>query len=222
MTSWKLFGKSTPYILGMGLVVLLFGGWATQGWFEALFYKLEPTPTWQGILPGQTTQQHVIDFFGEPDEVTTRNNFVIHLYQNRRSLGWENVEVWYPSDDLVVFGVFRDFPFARLTLKTFIKSYGKPDKVTWAADCRVRYLIWPRHGVAGVATAYEDLEWDEQWLDEVVIFPPMYLRQFEQHQKTWPWPTYGTGPFPYISCPYDATDTRPEDHYDWAGISDLK
>ena len=153
--------------------------------------SLAPTPTWRGIVPGQTTQEEVVAILGPPAHSTScpknpsgvprlrdlfacfmgplryeyHENPVPNLYSRIHEIYFKSGVVWYIVERTSAFP-------SEVQLQTldFVQQHGNPERVTWSRRSpHTRVLLYCEQGVMVHATMRD------VW--QVVYFPPMTLDQ---------------------------------------------
>jgi hypothetical protein len=132
-----------------------------------------PSPEWQGIVPGVSTESDVIRLLGEP----ARKN----LFEDKAAYA-------YGGDrELPIFFLFRngrvmlicDTRVNELSLGLFLKEYGEPEQVTWAplgSPPATRLFIFAHQGMAIVAD--NQVAPGESRVREKWYFEPTTLERF--------------------------------------------
>lgn len=185
--------------------------------------------SWKGIQPGQTTAEQTLLLLGQPDRTAETPPFLVYYYDDHAEWGWRRIEIWFEpvNDQWVVSGVFFTWTYSDQYMSLvstqvlpLLLEYGRPTKVTWGKNPRVRYWIWAEAGVAVEASStlsdVTGVGWDKTGYSELLLFNPMELEQFLE--TDWPWPQDSHG-FSlrnlYPEGEATRADTRPEDPYDW-------
>jgi hypothetical protein len=211
--------KRTVWLLG----ALLLTSAGCFLWYFEIFPspRLSAAPSWNGIIPGQTTLGQAYAILGKPDRTVLGDQYGVDIYQKREELGWEYVELWYEHREnaAIIVGVFRAiaYPIGGKvpTLDEIVIQYGRPEEVSWSNSCRSRFLLWASEGIASVAYAEVDLfDWNELHIGSILLFEPMSTRQFMRMK--WSLPLFASQYADHNTCIGDAPDTLPEDPYDWA------
>ena len=214
------------------LVVISSAAWYIVGCCALSGCDGEEHPSsWRGITPGQTTLEEAETLLGAPDFTEKRQGYQVYGYEGRAELGWHNVELWAAEREgqEVLIGVLRvdqyldegtdRYSLADIqNLEQLVTPYGRPEQVTWSNYCQARHLVWAQNGIASTVDSHADPpEWSNFFVQAVLIFEPMSVRQFMRTR--WPWPQYG--PVWSHQNPCDETDVLdalPEDPYDWEHV----
>jgi len=140
--------------------------------------KVRPGFTWRNIQIGVTTYDEMV---AELENDWT--NIQITLSEDTGSLQFSDffaettysnvLDACFIGDVLVTLKIGHSREEFPLALSDIIKTYGKPDVVTWGHDYWNRSLIWLDLGILIVI----DAEWNESnW---VYLFPPIDKAEFE-------------------------------------------
>jgi len=132
-----------------------------------------PGPAWQGIVPGVSTEQEVLQIMGEPARVTRQGQYI--SYEFRSPIGGiarlDEVMLQGGRVRLIRVAVIES------NLKLVLTRYGEPEAVTWSyTNHYKRLFIYARQGIAVVAQI--DLPPAESHILERWYFEPMSLARF--------------------------------------------
>lgn len=112
----------------------------------ALAPGLATARTWKGINPGTSTQQEVIDRFGEPTTKTKRPGRVILAYYGEQALeGTRQAQFHLDEKGLVT--EITIFLTAQLDQESIEGTYGKPPQRTFVEDTFQKVWVYPQAGV---------------------------------------------------------------------------
>jgi len=101
---------------------------------------------WKGINPGTTTQQEVVERFGEPTTKTKRPGRVVLAYYGEQALeGTRQAQFHVDEKGLVV--EITIFLTAHLDQESIEGTYGKPPQRTFVEDTFQKVWIYPQAGV---------------------------------------------------------------------------
>ena len=222
MDKKKRFPRLVIVISAIGIIILVCSSWYI--WDYEIFPKpqLNPPPSWNNIVPGQTPMETVSSIMGEPDYRETRKpGFLVYVYSERPELDWRRVEIWIDTKRKLVVAILRDLQkldtVNKIYLDEFVSRYWRPDAIKWTLFPRSRYLVWAEDGVAVSANCdVKKYGWNELRVHEILLFEPMGVRQFLR--TDWPYPNIGSG-WNTVSTRElgmeDNPDTYPLDPYDW-------
>ncbi len=101
---------------------------------------------WKGITPGTSTQQEVLDRFGEPTARTKRPGRVILAYYGDQALEGTR-QAQFHLDDRGVVVEITIFLTAQLDQDSIEGTYGKPPQRTFVEDTFQKVWVYPQAGV---------------------------------------------------------------------------
>ncbi len=115
-----------------------------------LFALLAPATasarTWKGVNPGTTTQQEVVDKFGEPTTKTKRPGRTVLAYYGEQALeGTRQAQFHVDGQGVVV--EITIFLTALLDADSIEGTYGKPPQRTFVEDTFQKVWVYPQAGV---------------------------------------------------------------------------
>ena len=102
--------------------------------------------TWKGINPGTSTQQEVVDRFGEPTTKTKRPGRVILAYYGDQALDGTRQAQFHLDEKGVVLEI-TIFLTAQLDQDSIEGTYGKPPQRTFVEDTFQKVWVYPQAGV---------------------------------------------------------------------------
>jgi hypothetical protein len=102
--------------------------------------------TWKGITPGTSTQQEVLDRFGEPTTKTKRPGRLILAYYGDQALEGTRQAQFHLDDKGVVLEI-TIFLTAQLDQDSIEGTYGKPPQRTFVEDTFQKVWVYPQAGV---------------------------------------------------------------------------
>src|SRR5512138_1696649 len=101
---------------------------------------------WKGINPGASTQQEVVDRFGEPTTRTKRTGRTILAYYGEQALdGTRQAQFHVDASGTVV--EITIFLTAQLDAESIEGTYGKPPQRTFVEDTFQKVWVYPNAGV---------------------------------------------------------------------------
>src|SRR5512142_657235 len=101
---------------------------------------------WKGVNPGASTQQEVVDRFGEPTTRTKRTGRTILAYYGEQALdGTRQAQVHVDATGTVV--EITIFLTAQLDAESIEGTYGKPPQRTFVEDTFQKVWVYPNAGV---------------------------------------------------------------------------
>lgn len=112
----------------------------------ALVPGLATARTWKGITPGTSTQQEVLDRFGEPTTKTKRPGRLVLAYYGEQALEGTRQAQFHLDDKAVVLEI-TIFLTAHLDQETIEGTYGKPPQRTFVEDTFQKVWVYPQQGV---------------------------------------------------------------------------
>ncbi len=101
---------------------------------------------WKGIHPGTSTQQEVVERFGEPTTKTKRPGRVIFAYYGEQALEGTRQAQFHLDDKGVVLEI-TIFLTAQLDQDSIEGTYGKPPQRTFVEDTFQKVWVYPQAGV---------------------------------------------------------------------------
>jgi hypothetical protein len=101
---------------------------------------------WKGVNPGTSTQQEVVDRFGEPTTRTRRPGRTVLAYYGDQALEGTRQAQFHLDDkgNVVEITIFLT---AQLDQETIEGTYGKPPQRTFVEDTFQKVWIYPQAGV---------------------------------------------------------------------------
>jgi hypothetical protein len=102
--------------------------------------------TWKGITPGTSTQQEVLDRFGEPTTKTKRPGRLILAYYGDQALEGTRQAQFHLDDKGVILEI-TIFLTAQLDQDSIEGTYGKPPQRTFVEDTFQKVWVYPQAGV---------------------------------------------------------------------------
>jgi len=115
-----------------------------------LLLSLAPGPalarSWKGINPGASTQQEVVDRFGDPTTKTKRPGRLILAYYGEQALEGTRQAQFHLDDKGVVLEI-TIFLTAQLDQDSIEGTYGKPPQRTFVEDTFQKVWVYPQAGV---------------------------------------------------------------------------
>jgi outer membrane protein assembly factor BamE (lipoprotein component of BamABCDE complex) len=112
----------------------------------ALLPALAAARAWKGITPGASTQQEVVDRFGEPTTKTKRTGRTILAYYGEQALEGTRQAQFHvdPSGAVLEITIFLT---AQLDMDSVEGTYGKPPQRTFVEDTFQKVWVYPQSGV---------------------------------------------------------------------------
>jgi hypothetical protein len=112
----------------------------------ALAPALASARAWKGINPGTSTQQEVVDRFGEPTTRTKRAGRTVLAYYGEQALeGTRQAQFHVDERNAVV--EITIFLTAQLDQESIEGTYGKPPQRTFVEDTFQKVWVYPQSGV---------------------------------------------------------------------------
>ncbi len=115
-----------------------------------LLVCLAPAPAaaraWKGISPGTSTQQEVLDRFGDPTTKTKRPGRLVLAYYGDQALEGTRQAQFHLDDKGVVVEI-TIFLTAQLDQDSIEGTYGKPPQRTFVEDTFQKVWVYPASGV---------------------------------------------------------------------------
>jgi len=154
---------------------LLFGAILVACSPQAAAPATTPGPAWQGIVPGVSTEEEVLQIMDEPARVTRQGEYTSYEFQS--PVGgmsrMDEVMLWDGRVRLIRIQVCDN------NLKLILVRHGEPEAVTWSyAHSYTRLFIYARQGVA--VAAQINLPPAESNIFERWYFEPMSLERFRE------------------------------------------
>jgi hypothetical protein len=121
-------------------------------WKRALLLLVAIAPAiasgrpWQGIQPGTSTQQEVVQRFGEPTTRTKRATKSVLAYYGEQALSGTKQAQFHVDGGGVVQEI-TIFLTAQLDPETVEGTYGKPPQRTFVEDTFQKVWVYPQQGV---------------------------------------------------------------------------
>ncbi|HEY6004258.1 MAG TPA: hypothetical protein VIV57_15390 [Anaeromyxobacter sp.] len=112
----------------------------------SLMPALASARTWKGITPGASTQQEVLDRFGEPTTKTKRPGRLILAYYGDQALEGTRQAQFHLDEKGVVLEI-TIFLTAQLDQDSIEGTYGKPPQRTFVEDTFQKVWVYPQAGV---------------------------------------------------------------------------
>jgi hypothetical protein len=101
---------------------------------------------WKGITPGASTQQEVVDRFGEPTTKTKRPGRLVLAYYGDQALEGTR-QAQFHLDDRGVVVEITIFLTAQLDQDSIEGTYGRPPQRTFVEDTFQKVWVYPQQGV---------------------------------------------------------------------------
>lgn len=101
---------------------------------------------WKGVHPGTSTQQEVIERFGEPTTRTKRTGRTVLAYYGDQALEGTR-QAQFHLDAQGVVQEITIFLTARLDPESIEGTYGKPPQRTFVEDTFQKVWVYPQTGV---------------------------------------------------------------------------
>jgi len=112
----------------------------------ALVPVLGEARAWKGVNPGTSTQQEVVDRFGEPTTKTKRPGRTVLAYYGEQALeGTRQAQFHVDGQGVVV--EITIFLTAQLDQESIEGTYGKPPQRTFVEDTFQKVWVYPQAGV---------------------------------------------------------------------------
>ncbi len=112
----------------------------------ALAPGLASARAWKGINPGTSTQQEVVDRFGEPTTKTKRAGRTVLAYYGEQALEGTRQAQFHVDDRGAVVEI-TIFLTAQLDQESIEGTYGKPPQRTFVEDTFQKVWVYPQAGV---------------------------------------------------------------------------
>ncbi len=112
----------------------------------ALLPALASARSWKGINPGASTQQEVVDRFGDPTTKTKRPGRTILAYYGEQALEGTRQAQFHLDEKGVVLEI-TIFLTAQLDQDSIEGTYGKPPQRTFVEDTFQKVWVYPQAGV---------------------------------------------------------------------------
>ncbi len=112
----------------------------------ALAPSLASARAWKGITPGTSTQQEVVERFGEPTTRTKRAGRTVLAYYGEQALEGTRQAQFHADDKGTVVEV-TIFLTAQLDQESIEGTYGKPPQRTFVEDTFQKVWVYPQQGV---------------------------------------------------------------------------
>jgi len=135
-------------------------------------------PNYQGIVPGQTTEEQVLSILGEPDQISTST------IEKTRYLEYHTLRVAavFPLESQIVGWIWIEDPAN--TLGEVFDGYGKPELIElsnpyecFPDEYMVTSLYYPKHGIVATLWNVPPLS-REMILADLLYFEPMTLEAY--------------------------------------------
>ncbi len=112
----------------------------------ALAPGLASARAWKGVNPGATTQQEVVERFGEPTTKTKRSGRTVLAYYGEQALEGTRQAQFHVDDkgNVVEITIFLT---AQLDQDSIEGTYGKPPQRTFVEDTFQKVWVYPQQGV---------------------------------------------------------------------------
>ncbi len=101
---------------------------------------------WKGVNPGATTQQEVVERFGEPTTKTKRSGRTVFAYYGEQALEGTRQAQFHVDDKGTVVEI-TIFLTAQLDQESIEGTYGKPPQRTFVEDTFQKVWVYPQQGV---------------------------------------------------------------------------
>lgn len=101
---------------------------------------------WKGVNPGTSTQQEVVDRFGEPTTRTKRPGRTVLAYYGEQALEGTRQAQFHLDDKGSVVEI-TIFLTAQLDQESIEGTYGKPPQRTFVEDTFQKVWVYPQAGV---------------------------------------------------------------------------
>jgi len=207
-------------------------------------YRDSGAPTWNEIMPGETTLVQLLSRMGIPDEILGSRGCIRFTYSDSGVsdyYGWGQVDVFLATrkSNVVVVSVSRgrsqspSGSSVALTempnLEKLLLEYGRPDSVTYSPLYGFRYLIWAKEGIA-VTTVFvtPSTPWKEMSVANEFLFEPKDMEQILVYETSYAFKAnfpcrsmMRLASLPWNGPARDTTgslDVFPEDPYEWDDI----
>jgi hypothetical protein len=114
--------------------------------FVALAPALAAARPWKGVTPGTSTQQEVVERFGEPTTRTKRTGRTVLAYYGEQALEGTRQAQFHLDPQGVVLEI-TIFLTAQLDQESVEGTYGKPPQRTFVEDTFQKVWVYPQQGV---------------------------------------------------------------------------
>lgn len=112
----------------------------------ALAPGLASARAWKGVNPGASTQQEVVERFGEPTTKTKRSGRTVLAYYGEQALEGTRQAQFHVDDKGTVIEI-TIFLTAQLDQDSIEGTYGKPPQRTFVEDTFQKVWVYPQQGV---------------------------------------------------------------------------
>ncbi len=112
----------------------------------ALAPALASARAWKGVNPGTSTQQEVVERFGEPTTRTKRSGRTVLAYYGEQALEGTRQAQFHVDDRGTVLEI-TIFLTAQLDQESIEGTYGKPPQRTFVEDTFQKVWVYPQQGV---------------------------------------------------------------------------
>lgn|SRR5512146_839890 len=112
----------------------------------ALGPGLASARAWKGVNPGTSTQQEVVERFGEPTTRTKRSGRTVLAYYGEQALEGTRQAQFHVDDRGTVLEI-TIFLTAQLDQESVEGTYGKPPQRTFVEDTFQKVWVYPQQGV---------------------------------------------------------------------------
>ncbi len=112
----------------------------------ALAPGLASARAWKGVNPGTSTQQEVVERFGEPTTRTKRAGRTVLAYYGEQALEGTR-QAQFHVDDRNTVTEITIFLTAQLDQESIEGTYGKPPQRTFVEDTFQKVWVYPQQGV---------------------------------------------------------------------------
>lgn len=135
---------------------------------------ISQSPSWNGITPGQTSQEEVTQKLGQPTQTRVENSNTVFLYPSESKI--RNNEVFFTGTTASL--IKEQVTSSGVTLSSYLDTYGAPDALLYGPHATAGFAlhVFSSRGVAALANPTDGT------VLEVWYFTPM---GFEQFQGLW-------------------------------------
>jgi hypothetical protein len=112
----------------------------------ALAPALASARAWKGVTPGASTQQEVVERFGEPTTKTKRSGRTVLAYYGEQALEGTRQAQFHVDEKGTVLEI-TIFLTAQLDQDSIEGTYGKPPQRTFVEDTFQKVWVYPQQGV---------------------------------------------------------------------------
>ncbi len=112
----------------------------------ALAPALASARAWKGVTPGTSTQQEVVERFGEPTTKTKRAARTVLAYYGEQALEGTRQAQFHVDEKGTVVEI-TIFLTAQLDQESIEGTYGKPPQRTFVEDTFQKVWVYPQQGV---------------------------------------------------------------------------